>query len=74
MAKFNKGDTIQFRDPSHAKYWFLKGNTGTVVDTKTSYRDVNAVMVYAEFEGKRVYGDESSFELISRAPVEHSGR
>ena len=74
MAKFNKGDTIQFRDPSHAKYWFLKGNTGTVVDIKASYRDVNAVMVYAEFEGKRVYGDEISFELISPAPVEHSSR
>ncbi len=74
MAKFDKGDTIQFRDPSHAKYWFLKGNIGTVVDTKTSYRDVNAVMVYAEFEGKRVYGDESSFELIASTHVEHSSR
>jgi len=74
MAKFHKGDSIQFRDPSHAKYWFLKGNSGTVVETKASYRDVDAVMVYAEFEGKRVYGDENAFDLIVRAPVEHSNR
>jgi len=74
MAKFQKGDSIQFRDPAHAKYWFLKGNVGTVVDTKPSYRDTAAVMVYAEFESKRVYGDENAFDLIVHTPAEHLKR
>ena len=72
MAKFQKGDTVQFRDPTHAKYWFLKENVGTVVETQQSYRSLDELMVYANFGGKRVYGSEASFELLVRAPVEQS--
>lgn len=74
MAKFQKGDTVQFRDPTHAKYWFLKENVGTVVETRGSYRSLEEVMVFAEFGGKRVYGSEASFELLVRAVVEHPER
>jgi hypothetical protein len=74
MAKFQKGDTVQFRDPTHAKYWFLKENVGTVVETQQSYRSLDELMVYANFGGKRVYGSEASFELLVRAPVEQSRR
>ena len=74
MAKFQKGDTVQFRDPTHAKYWFLKENVGTVVETQQSYRSLDELMVYANFGGKRVYGSEASFELLARAPVEQSKR
>ena len=74
MAKFQKGDTVQFRDPTHVKYWFLKENVGTVVETQQSYRSLDELMVYANFGGKRVYGSEASFELLTRAPVEQSKR
>jgi hypothetical protein len=74
MAKFQKGDTVQFGDPTHAKYWFLKENVGTVVETQQSYRSLDELMVYANFGGKRVYGSEASFELLVRAPVEQSRR
>ena len=74
MAKFQKGDTVQFRDPTHAKYWFLKENVGTVVETQQSYRSLDELMVYANFGGKRVYGSEASFELLVHAPVEQSKR
>lgn len=74
MAKFQKGDTIQFRDPIHARYWFLKENVGTVVETRQSYRDLEELMVFAEFGGKRVYGAEGSFELLVRSLDEQTKR
>jgi hypothetical protein len=64
MTKFNVGDKVKFKDPTHEKYWFLKTSVGHIVEIKDSYRSLKEKMLTARFGDKTVYGASTSFDLV----------
>jgi hypothetical protein len=62
------GASVRFKNPTHAKYWFLKQEVGVVVEAKQSYRSLGETMLTVKFGEKSVYAAEHMFELVTLPP------